>query len=257
MEVHHHSHHPKKWKEYITEFLMLFLAVTLGFFAENVREHQIEKHREIKYLQNIHQDLLKNIEKLDTTIVYIDKRQLLADSLFHEIKTGKIYTDLPSYYYYIKNLSFRKAFVKSEDGFIQLKTSGGLRLIENNEIISKIQDYSNNMTLALELQNFNEEAGQKFQDFNAQIFNVITSVEMNEAQYAPSKNANGSSRRFLKPINPLPLITNDKKTINEQFNIIFNIINRNKYIKTRFLNLKEESIALDNLIVKEYGSNFN
>jgi hypothetical protein len=257
MEVHHHSHHPKKWKEYITEFLMLFLAVTLGFFAENVREHQIEKHREIKYLQNIHQDLLKNIEKLDTTIVYIDKRQLLADSLFHEIKTGKIYTDLPSYYYYIKNLSFRKAFVKSEDGFIQLKTSGGLRLIENNEIISKIQDYSNNMTLALELQNFNEEAGQKFQDFNAQIFNVITSVEMNEAQYAPSKNANGSSRRFLKPLNPLPLITNDKKTINEQFNIIFNIINRNKYIKTRFLNLKEESIALDNLIVKEYGSNFN
>jgi hypothetical protein len=45
MEVHHHSHHPKKWKEYITEFLMLFLAVSLGFMAENIREHQIEKHR--------------------------------------------------------------------------------------------------------------------------------------------------------------------------------------------------------------------
>ena len=31
MEVHHHSHHPKKWKEYVTEFLMLFLAVSMGF----------------------------------------------------------------------------------------------------------------------------------------------------------------------------------------------------------------------------------
>ena len=257
MEVHHHSHHPKKWKEYVTEFLMLFLAVTLGFFAENIREHQVEKQREIRYLQNIHQDLLKNISKLDTTIVYIDRRQLLADSLFKLIKSDEIYSDLPNYYYFIKNLSFRKAFVKSEDGFIQLKTSGGLRLIENNEIISKIQDYTNNMTAALELQNFNEEAGQKFQDFNAQIFNVITSVEMNEGQYAPSKNANGSSRRFLKPINPLPLLTNDRKIINEQFNIIFNIINRNKYIKTRLINLKEESIELDNLIVKEYGSHFN
>ena len=41
MEVHHHSHKPKNWKEYITEFIMLFAAVTLGFFAENVREHQI------------------------------------------------------------------------------------------------------------------------------------------------------------------------------------------------------------------------
>ena len=45
MEVHHHSHKPKNWKEYITEFIMLFAAVTLGFFAENVREHQIINHR--------------------------------------------------------------------------------------------------------------------------------------------------------------------------------------------------------------------
>ena len=47
MEVHHHAGHhgPKKWKEYITEFLMLFLAVTLGFLAENIREVYVEKER--------------------------------------------------------------------------------------------------------------------------------------------------------------------------------------------------------------------
>lgn len=45
MEVHHHSHKPKNWKEYITEFVMLFAAVTLGFFAENIREHQVINHR--------------------------------------------------------------------------------------------------------------------------------------------------------------------------------------------------------------------
>ena len=60
MEVHHHSHHPKKWKEYITEFLMLFLAVTLGFFAENVREHQIEKSREVQLMKSMVSDLNKN-----------------------------------------------------------------------------------------------------------------------------------------------------------------------------------------------------
>jgi len=40
MEVHHHPdlhHKPKKWKEYFLEFLMIFLAVTLGFFAESYR----------------------------------------------------------------------------------------------------------------------------------------------------------------------------------------------------------------------------
>jgi len=35
MEVHHHTHHPKKWKEYVSEFFMFFLAVSMGFIAEN------------------------------------------------------------------------------------------------------------------------------------------------------------------------------------------------------------------------------
>ena len=47
MEVHHPHHptHKKNWSEYIIEFVMLFAAVTLGFFAENVREHKIMNER--------------------------------------------------------------------------------------------------------------------------------------------------------------------------------------------------------------------
>src|ERR1035437_7504609 len=46
MEVYHHPdlHHRKKhWKEYFLEFLMIFLAVTMGFFAENLREYISDK----------------------------------------------------------------------------------------------------------------------------------------------------------------------------------------------------------------------
>ena len=42
MEVHHHPHvptHSKPWKEYVLEGLMIFIAVTLGYGAENIREH--------------------------------------------------------------------------------------------------------------------------------------------------------------------------------------------------------------------------
>ena len=42
MEVHHHPdvhHKRKKIKEYFLEFLMIFLAVTMGFFAESFPEH--------------------------------------------------------------------------------------------------------------------------------------------------------------------------------------------------------------------------
>ena len=50
MEVHAHTHTPrKKWTHYFWEFLMLFLAVTLGFFVENQREHYVEHQREKQY----------------------------------------------------------------------------------------------------------------------------------------------------------------------------------------------------------------
>ena len=60
MEVHHHPdlHHKKKnFKEYFLEFLMIFLAVTLGFFAESLREHIVNKTHEQEYIQSFYEDL--------------------------------------------------------------------------------------------------------------------------------------------------------------------------------------------------------
>src|SRR6516162_8745575 len=47
MEVHHHPKVEKKnFKEYFLEFLMIFLAVTMGFFAENIREKITDNNKE-------------------------------------------------------------------------------------------------------------------------------------------------------------------------------------------------------------------
>ncbi len=44
MEVHDHPQIEKKGiKEYFLEFIMIFLAVTLGFIAENIREKITEQ----------------------------------------------------------------------------------------------------------------------------------------------------------------------------------------------------------------------
>ncbi len=51
MEVHHHPHVEKKgFKEYFLEFLMIFFAVTMGFLAENLREHITEHNKEKQYI---------------------------------------------------------------------------------------------------------------------------------------------------------------------------------------------------------------
>lgn len=39
------------WKKYAMEFLMVFAAITLGFFAENQRERWGETARGVQYAQ--------------------------------------------------------------------------------------------------------------------------------------------------------------------------------------------------------------
>ena len=68
MEVHHHPHvptHSKPWKEYILEFAMLFLAVSMGFIAENVREKYVEKERSEELIQAFIIDVKANQKQLN------------------------------------------------------------------------------------------------------------------------------------------------------------------------------------------------
>src|ERR1700748_3521227 len=71
MEVHHHPdlhHKPKKWKEYFLEFLMIFLAVTLGFIAENIRENIVNREKEKHYVENIIADLKTDTANITLSI---------------------------------------------------------------------------------------------------------------------------------------------------------------------------------------------
>ena len=71
MEVHKHPHHvthKKKWGEYLLEFFMLFLAVFLGFVAENIREHSVEKKKEREYIKSMVEDLETDSAFLELSI---------------------------------------------------------------------------------------------------------------------------------------------------------------------------------------------
>src|SRR6266542_55461 len=60
MEVHHHPHVEKKnFKEYLPEGLMIFLEVTMGFVAENIRENISETKSAHEYLESFRNDLLQ------------------------------------------------------------------------------------------------------------------------------------------------------------------------------------------------------
>ncbi len=55
---------PKPWKEYLLEFIMIFLAVTMGFFAENLRERISNNEKGEKYIESLIEDLQADTTKI-------------------------------------------------------------------------------------------------------------------------------------------------------------------------------------------------
>src|SRR5580704_13351521 len=75
MEVHHHPNVEKKnFKEYFLEFIMIFLAVTMGFFAENIREYFSDSQKEKQYIQSLYEDLKADTTRISFLIKYDDEK---------------------------------------------------------------------------------------------------------------------------------------------------------------------------------------
>src|SRR5690242_12039142 len=91
----HHPHEPthkKKWTEYLLEFFMLFLAIFLGFLAENFREHVAEKNRAKNLTSALIRDLGKDTTELNRLSAFEQLQTLRLDSLVSilQMPTDKI-----------------------------------------------------------------------------------------------------------------------------------------------------------------------
>jgi hypothetical protein len=143
MEVHSHTHtERKKWTHYLWEFLMLFLAVTLGFFVENQREHLVENKREIVYINSFIEDLKLDTSQLNGLIESRKKRIKELDTLFQLLSSDQYMQEGASVY---RLYSFPYwdilRFYPNDRTMQQLKNSGGLRLIRNQKVSDMIINY--------------------------------------------------------------------------------------------------------------------
>ena len=131
MEVHHHTHKPKNWKEYFTEFLMLFLAVSMGFIAENVREKYTERERSEELMQAFVMDVQENQKQLDSLIVNNIRISRYYDSLSFNHGFSKDKIDLESVAANIDLWMYR--FLNKKTIFEQMKNTGALRYIQDKK----------------------------------------------------------------------------------------------------------------------------
>lgn len=143
MEVHKHPHdvtHKKKWGEYFLEFLMLFLAVFLGFVAENIREHSVEKNRAHQFLQSMQLDVQDNMKHLDSLMQ--QDRIIIAnhDSLVNWLLADSATIDRAAFARKMGAVWVRNFLVRKET-YEQMKSSGSLRYVGNIEFLRKMMTY--------------------------------------------------------------------------------------------------------------------
>ncbi|HWD89884.1 MAG TPA: hypothetical protein VG367_17250 [Mucilaginibacter sp.] len=144
MEVHHHPdlhHKAKPWKEYLLEGLMIFVAVTMGFFAESLREHINDRDKEQKYIIALKAELKGDTANYEHSIKQILDLRPLIDSLF-------LNASEPAQYNYIIKGKWNTPINETTTIYFpglaiiqQLKGSGNLRLVDREDIGSKIIGY--------------------------------------------------------------------------------------------------------------------
>jgi hypothetical protein len=171
MEVHHHSHKPKNWKEYITEFIMLFAAVTLGFLAENLREHQIMEHR-------VEQNKIAILKDLQADSVEIAKVLVIEDSciktfnrlnhILYLAKTNKISQNqlIDSIRLYDELIAYSTTLYMNNSSFKNMQSSGLLSYLEEGELKNTLASYYEVDFKSIEAANeFFDQVGLAFNNY--------------------------------------------------------------------------------------------
>ena len=150
MEVHHHPdlHHKlKPWKEYLLEGFMIFIAVTMGFFAESVRENITANKKENEYVRSFVNDLAKDSLALSETIQENQKKLIGLDSLLAlaNVDLADMGNRQRLYKYASQSISFYSRFISNDATMMQLKNSGGLQYIRHHNAADSIAQYDQEM----------------------------------------------------------------------------------------------------------------
>ena len=207
MEVHQHSHTPrKKFTHYLWEFLMLFLAVFCGFLAENWREHYAERERGRQYIRSFYDDLQVNLIILSRIIDYdkqkissLNNMSLCYDTLMKNWKNTSCLVEL------INNASSFTTFSVTDGTMEQLKNAGGYRLLKKEDRDSiilydkDVRNYKNGESTAI----------QQSQDIVRNNFSMLLDYPANSVL-----NADSADHLIKTPL----LFSSNKELLNRLFN---------------------------------------
>ena len=186
---------------------MLFLAVFLGFVAENAREHSVELQRSKVYATNLYEELKKDTASINRTI---EDTRLMADKLdtfcLYSTEKAKLKISNGMLYYYGSYTTKLSVYTSDNTTIEELKSSGNLRIM-GNEISEKINVY---LKLLSELENEYALTRTEFAKIEELYFKIFDGY--NSQLFI--RGTNPLSRDSIFKLN-IPLINDDPKLLKE------------------------------------------
>src|SRR5665213_627903 len=150
MEVHHHphlEHKTKPWKEYLLEGFMIFIAVMMGFIAENIRE-AIDNSEHVKQLttQLVH-DLKTDTAQLNK--IYREETKIAQsnDSLLTLLQQPLPKADTRGIQKQVAHSHNLWLFHLAAGAINAIKNELHLKQFSNSEIISYFAKYEKDIEL--------------------------------------------------------------------------------------------------------------
>ncbi len=207
MEVHHHPHVEKKgFKEYFLEFLMIFLAVTMGFFAEGLREHIRDNNQGKIYMRSWGEDLRKDTAQFTNLIQKLKNIDSITDNIFncydsvsHHLQSTTCMNQVVPW------LQGFPDFVYTDKTLQELKNAGGLRLISEKSVRDSIIEYDTWVSRELIHQQTMEIFQQKAVDATEAMINFSAFSKLSR----------------LRPNNVrIELLQKDQQAIDHYFNML-------------------------------------
>jgi hypothetical protein len=224
---------------------MLFLAVTLGFFVDNVREERAEHQLELQHMQSLIADLRQDTVRFNNQIEEAGIVIRMCDSIIQIIdKSERSAHDQQRLYLLSRAMSPKiQPHFLNDRTFEEMRGSGTLRLINKNTIADSISTY---YYFTKELVWLNDLVLTRFQqkvELESKIFQAGFYEEMLDKKTFAFHALSG---------NPA-LATNDKAVLNEFAVTIHYVSSVTAFKKNYLMRLKVNANRLLAILNKAYA----
>jgi hypothetical protein len=236
----------KNWKVYLFEFLLLLMAVILGFFADNLREQYAERQQARAYVQSFYEDLKNDTTNITRIIRHEEEKIMILDvtvSCYDSVMSRQPNTQCLTML--IRNSILSTPFKITERTINQLMM-GGFRLLdrEDTDHVTKyigtyqlLQDHESTVYQESQLEVRNSQ--NTLIDFRAFSSIVSENIVNNDANFRLPSNVN--------------LLTNTERN---SINRFFNELLKYKLVTQAHMNqlkrMKEAQVALIHFLKRKY-----